>query len=146
MEDCGCVDNVFIGAIDLNLDPPGFREIDYPLDDDVYLSFRERGETVGQDGCEGVFVVVDFDHRARLTYVLQRGPSWDSSSDGSACHDIFLRHTLLLDPQGGTYVRNLVADAITVGLGRPSRVTLISLEAESGASGTFDDVQFFVGR
>lgn len=139
----GCADNVFVGAV--NIDPPSFRALDYPLNERVFFSFREQGQTTGNDECEAVLVSLVFDDRDRLTYVLQRGPAWDRRPDGSECHDIFEQHTLLLAPRGGTYVRNLLADAAAAGLRRPNRVTLISLDTDSGASATFDDIQFFLG-
>ncbi len=130
----GCAENVFAG--------PAVANLALPADPGVYLSFHETGRLNSIDDCQAVFVGVGFNTQQSLLYVLERSPDWDDGPE--ACEDAFRRNAIRLPIEpSGTYVRNLAADAATLGLARPVEVRAIGLEVDYDGEATFDDITIF---
>ena len=134
-----CDDNEFVGPVLLN--PPGPRDLKLAIDDSVYLSFRETGALAAPDPCDAVTVLVEFDHEVDINYVLQRGMQWETSPN--SCESLFLENAILLPPDAVSYVRNLNADAASVGISPVRHVTSMELQVGSHGDATFDDITFF---
>jgi len=138
--DTDCSDNVFIGPI--TLDPPAPRVLQIPADADVYFSFTEHSTLNNPDGCDAVMVELAFDEGLNvLTYVLERGSTWDRNQ--SACENITVQNTFLLPPDQGTYVRNPRADLVSLGFQPRQVITSVAMAVDSHGDATFDDVMFF---
>jgi hypothetical protein len=138
--DTDCSDNVFIGPVTLN--PPGPRVLHIPADAGVYFSFTEHGTLNNPDGCDAVLMGIGFDEgRNSLTYVLERGSTWDSNQ--SDCENLTVYNTILLPPGRGSYVRNPRADFISLGFSPPEVITTVAMEVDSHGDATFDDITFF---
>jgi hypothetical protein len=135
-----CADNIFVYPIVRN--PPGLKDLNIAVTNDLFISFRETGVLDGLDPCDAVFVDADFDLATRVTYVLQRGPYWKNNS--SHCSSLLsTSHPLLISPEGGAYVRNVVADAAALGLNTPLRLRQVSFSVDANGEATFDDLVIF---
>ena len=134
-----CADNVFVGPVMTN--PPGPRDLNIAVDENVYLSFAETGALTNPDPCDAVVLLVEFDNEVDISYVLQRGTDWDVSP--ASCESAFVPNAVLLPPDQVSFVRNLAADAEAVGIAPVNRVTTIEISVDSHGDATFDDLLFF---
>ena len=108
----------------------------------MYFSFTEHGTLSNPDGCDAVLIGIGFDEgRNSLTYVLERGSTWDSSQ--SDCENLTVNNTILLTPGQETYVRNPRADLVSLGFSPPEVITAVAMEVDSHGDATFDDITFF---
>jgi hypothetical protein len=135
-----CADNVYAGPVSgLNR---SVGDAGVPVTPDLFLSFREVGRLESLDECQGVFVTVVIDEVAPFTYVLQRGRAWEAR--GFGCGGGIRRpRPLLLPPGGPLYVRNVLADAMEVGIDVAGAVTGLSLEVDFDGEATFDDIVLY---
>ncbi len=121
--------------------PLGPRDLNIPIDDNVYLSFDETGALSDPDPCDAVTLSLAFDHGDPLTYILQHGPQWDS--DPYSCSGIFAQNAIVLSADGGSFVRNLSDDAASVGVFPADNINAIEVGVRSHGDATFDNLTVF---
>jgi len=132
--DSSCAENVFAGPATMNMA--------LPADPGVYISFHETGRLKSIDDCQAVLVGVGFNTLQSMLYVLERSPNWDDGPQ--ACESAFRQNAIRLPIEpSGIYVRNLAADAASLGLARPVEIRGIGLEVDYDGDATFDDITIF---
>ncbi|MGD2063654.1 MAG: hypothetical protein PVF51_08750 [Nitrospirota bacterium] len=139
----GCGDNVWVDLEDQGPFNPGFS---IPIAPSTEISFKELGELVnpgtGGNACllppcgDNISLVVAERRGTRVVYVLQRAPDAEPHEIGSIYREIFL------DPQAGTYTRNLYDDFRAVPAFDPNgaEITIIAFQVDQHGSATLDDL------
>jgi len=145
-----CADNVYVGLGDFGKYNKGFA---IPFNRDTYLSFEETGELFNPEehgttgSCilppcfDNVSLILEDARGNLLAYVLQRYPAAEPNKKHENYREVFL------DPDAGTYERNLFDDFLTIPAFDPSdtkghKIKLIELRVYEHGWAIFDNIVF----
>ncbi len=145
----GCSDVIFVALTEVAGTNPGFS---IPLTPDTILTFNEVGELTsprlhspGQNcllpPCfDNVSLLLNDSNGNILAYVLQRFPGAVANVPNEEFGDTY--REIFLDPNAGSYRRNVFADFLTVPAFNPTgaQITFIEFRVDEHGSAVIDDI------
>jgi len=145
----GCEDDVFVALAEIAGTNPGFG---IPLTADTILTFNEVGELIdpqlhgsGRDcllpPCfDNVSLILSDNNGNILAYVLQRSPAAVANVSSANFGDTY--REIFLNPDAGSYKRNVFADFLTVPAFLPTgaQITLIEFRVDQHGTALIDDI------
>jgi len=145
----GCEDDVFVALAEFDSHNPGFN---IPLTAGTILTFNEVGELTDPQlhnpalNCvlppcfDNVSLVLNDSNGNILAYVLQRFPGAVANVPNANFGDTY--REIFLDPNAGSYKRNVFADFLTIPAFIPTgaQITFIEFRVDEHGSATIDDI------